>query len=149
VLTTVSGANDLRFDLVFPAAFPTMIQLAPGDGPVIDLVTGTHDHIPIGPIGPFTLRFTPEVAKPGTNLRTDYYEVVLHKVGSTALTPQRIYTVTLPAVRIDPSVLAPATEYVFEVRAFKGRPMAARGDFIPVDYPYGAAIVFTHSFKTP
>jgi hypothetical protein len=148
VLTAVSGPTAFSFDIVFPAAFPTMIRLVPDGGPAIDLVNGTQDHIPVGPTGTFTLSFAPEVPEMGSNIQSDYYEVVLHKVGRAALTTQRIYTVTVPSVRIDPSVLAPATEYVFEVRSYKGRPMAARGDFIPVDYPYGAAIVFTHSFKT-
>jgi len=26
--------------------------------------------------------------------------------------------------------------------------MAPRGDFTPVDYPYGAAIVYTRTFRT-
>jgi len=37
---------------------------------------------------------------------------------------------------------------VFEIRTYKGHAMAPRGDFAPVDYPYGAAIVFTRTFRT-
>jgi hypothetical protein len=72
---------------------------------------------------------------------------VLHRIAGTALTTERIYTVTAPAVRIDGSLLVPGADYVIEVRSYKGHPMAQHGDFAPVDYPYGSAIVFTRTFK--
>jgi hypothetical protein len=45
-------------------------------------------------------------------------------------------------------VLAPGADYVFEIRSYAGHVMAPRGDFAPVDYPYGSAVVFTRTFKT-
>jgi len=37
---------------------------------------------------------------------------------------------------------------VLEIRSYAGHVAAQRGDFAPVDYPYGSAIVFTRTFKT-
>jgi len=72
---------------------------------------------------------------------------VLHRIVAGTLTTERIYTVTAPKVRIDGALLMPGADYVFEVRSIKGHPQAPHGDFAPVDYPYGAAIVFTRTFK--
>jgi hypothetical protein len=83
----------------------------------------------------------------GADLRADYYDVVLHRIAAGVLTTERIYTVTAPRVRIDGSILMRDADYVFEVRSYKGHPDAQHGNFAPVDYPYGAAIVFTRTFK--
>jgi hypothetical protein len=42
----------------------------------------------------------------------------------------------------------PGTDDVFEIRSYKGHVMAPRGDFVPVDCPYGAVIVFSRICKT-
>jgi hypothetical protein len=123
---------------------------------LLDLAGGS-DQLPAGPAsGIFELTFERETA---ADLRADYYDVVLHRIAAGALIPERIYTVTEPTitepgtppkvrVRIDGMDLAPNADYVFEVRSYKGHPQAQHGDFTPVDYPYGAAIVFTRTFKT-
>jgi hypothetical protein len=129
----------------FPAAIPTQITLdTPATGRV-DLANNI-DQIAVGaPTAAFTLAFTPE---PGVGLRADYHDVYLHRISGGMLHLERIYTVTAPQVRIDGSVLAPGTDYVFEIRSYAGHVMAPRGDFAPVDYPYGSAVVFTRTFKT-
>lgn len=143
--TVIAASAGGGFKMSFPAAIPTGITLdTPASGRV-DLVNNT-DQIAVGaPTGAFTLAFTPET---GVGLRADYHDVYLHKITSTGLTTERIYTVTAPQVRIDGSVLASGTDYVFEIRSYAGHVMAPRGDFAPVDYPYGSAVVFTRTFKT-
>jgi len=111
----------------------------------LDLVDNT-DQIAIGaPTGKLVLDFVPEA---GAGLRADYYDVYLHRIAGGMLTPVRIYTVTAHEVVIDGSMLAPGTDYVFEIRSYAGHVMAPHGDFAPVDYPYGSAVVFTRTFKT-
>lgn len=147
-IETVALAAGNQLDVRFPAAFPTRMTLTTSLQQVVDLV-GPADHVSIGPPqGAFTLAFVPEIATPGEALRVDYYDVLLHRISGGALTTERIYTVTAPSVRIDGAVLAPASEYVFEVRSYKGHPKAPRGDFSAVDYPYGATIIYTRTFRT-
>jgi hypothetical protein len=57
--------------------------------------------------------------------------------------------VTAPEVKIDAALLAAGTDYVFEIRSYSGHAMAPHGDFAPVDYPYGSAVVFTRTIRTP
>jgi hypothetical protein len=123
-----------------------MTLTTPGKG-AVDLASGS-EQVDIGSItatGTFRLDFTFET---GADLRADYHDVVLHRFDGSTLTTDRIYTVTAPSVQIDRSVLRPGTTYVLEIRTYKGHPSAARGDFAPVDYPYGAAVVYSRSFKT-
>ena len=106
---------------------------------------GNSDQVDVGSAsGPFELSFVPEMA---AGLRGDYYDVVLHRIVGGTLTTDRIYTVTAPKVRIDGSILMPGADYVLEIRSYKGHPNAQHGDFAPVDYPYGATIVFTRTFR--
>lgn len=143
--TVVTSQGD-EFDVKFPAAIPMHMALTTPTRGVIDL-SGPSERVDVGPPnGPFTLDFSSEV---GAGLRVDYHDVVLHRIVGGALTPERIYTVTAPRVQIDGALLKPSTDYVLEVRAYKGHLGAASGDFAPVDFPYGAAIVFTRTFKTP
>ena len=142
--TVIASSAAGGFQIAFPAPLATKMTLTTPSG-VFDL-SGPSDQIPIGvPTGSVTLSFTLES---GAGLRHDYHDVILHKIAGGALTPVRIFTVTAPQVRIDGSLLAPGTDYVFEIRTYKGHGMAPSGDFAPVDYPYGAAIVFTRTFKT-
>jgi hypothetical protein len=130
----------------FPAAMATHMTLTTAANGVLDL-SGDDEQLATGPTtGPFTLDFTPESA---TGLRADYHDVLLHKLVGTRLTTERVYTIVAPRLRIEGATLAPATLYVLEIRSYKGHPSAAHGDFAPVDYPYGAGIVFTRTFKTP
>ena len=138
----------IGFAITFPAAFPRQPMLAtPGRG-TIDLA-GDSEQIDVGPPrGVFQLSFTPEVSTSDFTVRADYHDVLLHRFDGATLTTERIYTVTAPRVVIDGSVLRSDTTYVFEIRTYKGHAAAARGDFTTVDYPYGAAILFTRTFKT-
>lgn len=141
VLTPSSG----RFQMTFPAAMATGIHLAtPAATAPLDLA-GDADQVAAGaPTGTFILSISTEA---GVD-RPDYYDVLLHKLVGDNLTTERIYTVISPEVRIDASVLVGGAEYVFEIRSFKGHPMAARGDFTFVQFPYGSAVVFSRTFKT-
>lgn len=142
--TVIAAAAAGGFTMAFPAAIPMQFTLATPMNGTVDLA-GDSDQVAVGPTsGPFELSFTPEIA---AELRADYYDVVLHRIAAGALTTDRIYTVTAPKVRIDGSMIVPGADYVFEVRSYKGHPQAQHGDFAPVDYPYGSAIVFTRTFK--
>jgi len=143
--TLVATGTQNGFTMAFPAPLPRAITLTPPGGSAVDLA-GDTDQLAIGPAtGAFTLAFSLES---GTDLRADYYDVVLHKITGGALTTERIYTVTAPTVRVDSAQLSPGDDYVFEIRSYKGHPRAGHGDFAAVDYPYGATIVFTRTFKT-
>ncbi|HEX2685370.1 MAG TPA: hypothetical protein VHN14_02065 [Kofleriaceae bacterium] len=142
--TVLTSAAAGGFTMAFPAAIPMHFLLATPANGSVDLA-GDSDQVGVGPAsGPLDLTFTREA---DADLRADYYDVVLHRIASGVLTTERIYTVTAPKVRIDGSLLVPGADYVFEVRSYKGHPQAQRGNFVPVDYPYGAAIVFTRTFK--
>lgn len=145
VMTTGDLGDILSFNIQFPAALPTEMKLLTPDGLTLDL-SGQADHLPAGlPTGRFTLTFKPDNA-PGT--RNDYYDVRLHRVDGDRTQLQRIYRVVTPTVLIDAAVLAPATEYVLEIRSYKGHMLAAQGDFAPIDFPYGSGVVFTRTFQT-
>ena len=142
--TVIVSAAAGGFTMAFPAAIPTQFKLATPANGMVDLA-GDNDQVAAGsPSGIFELTFQPENA---VDVRADYYNVVLHRIVAGMLTTDRIYTVTAPKVRIDGELLAPGTDYVFEVRSYKGHPEAQHGNFAPVDYPYGSAIVFTRTFK--
>jgi hypothetical protein len=149
--TVIAASAGGGFKMSFPAAIPTQITLATPTVGRVDLVDNMNmDQVAVGaPTGRFTLDFVPE---PGIGLRADYYDVYLHRINvttnSATLTTERIYTVTAPEVVIDGSVLDAGADYVFEIRSYAGHVMAPRGDFAPVDYPYGSAVVFTRTFKT-
>jgi hypothetical protein len=49
---------------------------------------------------------------------------------------------------IDGSIFANNADYVFGIRSYKGHPLASRGDFSMVVYPYGSAVLFTHTVRT-
>lgn len=142
--TVLAPSPNGGFAMSFPAAIPVEMTLTTPAG-AFDLA-GDVDHVAAGaPSGPFVLGFASEQAD---GVRADYHDVVLHRLVGDTLTTVRIYTVTQPSVRIDPSVLVGGAEYVFEIRSIKGHPMAAHGDFAPVEYPYASAVVFTRTFTT-
>jgi hypothetical protein len=145
--TVIAASAGGGFKLSFPAAIPTQITLATPAAGTVDLVgtAASPDQLSVGaPTGAFTLDFVPET---GAGLRANYYDVYLHRISDNKLTTERIYTVTAPQVKIDGAVLTPSADYVFEIRSYAGHVMAPRGDFAPVDYPYGSAVVFTRTFK--
>jgi hypothetical protein len=145
--TVIAASAGGGFKLSFPAAIPTRISLATPAAGTVDLVgsPGGPDQLAVGATtGTFTLDFVPET---GAGLRADYYDVYLHRISDNKLTIERIYTVTAPQVKIDGSRLTSGADYVFEIRSYAGHVMAPHGDFAPVDYPYGSAVVFTRTFK--
>jgi hypothetical protein len=145
---TVVTSTDGSFAPSFPAAIPTQMKLTTPTRGTVDL-SGPDERVVIGPnSGSFTLDFLPEASLPGKAVRADYHDVVLHRIAGGVLIPERIYTVTAPRVRIDGAQLAPGADYVLEIRSYKGHLQAPQGDFTAVDFPYGAAIVFTRTFKT-
>jgi hypothetical protein len=145
-MATVIALGTSEVDIEFPAPLATRTTLRTPSGSTVDL-DGDSEQVAVGSTaGTFQLDFMSET---GTRLRADYHDVVLHRLDGPTLTSERIYTVTAPTVRVDGSLLRPNSTYVFEIRTYKGHPSAARGDFAPVDYPYGAAVVFTRTFKTP
>jgi hypothetical protein len=144
-METVIPLGELDVEIEFPAAMATRATLRMPSGNTVDL-DGDTEPVAVDSIeGAFQLDFTSET---GPRFRAHYHDVVLHRFDGTTLTTERIYTVIAPTVRIDGAVLRPNSTYVFEIRTYKGHPSAARGDFAPVDYPYGAAIIFTRTFKT-
>jgi hypothetical protein len=144
--TVIAASAGGGFRMSFPAAIPMKIALTTPTAARVDLV-GSPDQIGIGaPTGTFTHDF---VQQSGPNFRADYYDVYLHRIASNQLTPVRIYTVTAPQVKIDGAVFGAGGDFVFEIRSYAGHVMAPRGDFAPVSYPYGSAVVFTRTFKTP
>src|SRR6185503_2220175 len=144
-METVVTEGPSGFKIEFPAAMATSVTLTTPTRGVVDLA-GTSEQVDAGPVtGAFELHFALET---GPDIRADYHDVVLHRFDGSTLTTDRIYTVTAPTVRISGSDLRPGTVYVFEIRTIKGPPAAARGNFAEVDYPYGAAIVYTRTFKT-
>lgn len=148
-METVIASSPTGFTIAFPAPIAIGMTLTTPDRGAVDLARGS-EQVDIGSTTgmdkpPFRLDFTLETS---AGLRADYHDVVLHRFDGSTLTTDRIYTVTAPSVQIDRSVLQPGAIYVLEIRTYKGHPSAARGDFAPVDYPYGAAVVYTRTFKT-
>lgn len=144
-LETVIASDAGGFTISFPAPMATKMALTTPQRGTLDLA-GPSDQLAAGsPTGDFTLDFTPET---GAGLRADYHDVVLHRIANSTLTPVRIFTVTGPSVQIDGALLVPG-DYVFEIRTYKGHMRARNGDLVSVDYPYGAAIIFTRTFTIP
>jgi|GEM_PF-5241108 len=142
--TAIASPVSSKLKLTFPAAIPTQITLATPTNPTLSLES-SDEQIDIGPAGkPLTLTFVSDTA----DSSADYYDVTLFQLDGRALVAKRIYTVTAPQVAIDGAVLSAGATYVFQIRSFKGHPDAHTGDFRPVSFPYGSAIVFTRTFHT-
>ncbi|MEO7729448.1 MAG: hypothetical protein ABIY55_00640 [Kofleriaceae bacterium] len=142
--TALASPSSENFKLTFPAGIPTQITLATPTNPALAL-DGADEQLDIGPAaGPLTLAFVPDIVGDSA----DYYDVTLYQLDASTLVAKRIYTVTAPQVAIDGAVLSAGVTYVFQIRSFKGHPDARSGDFRPVSFPYGSAIVFTRTFHT-
>lgn len=142
--TAVIAATAAFPSVEFPAAIPTQPRLVTPAGTIA--LDGPKEAVDAGPAtGSFTLEFSPEA---GTGLRADYYDVTLHKLAGGTLTAGRVFTVTEPKVQLDSALFAPGATYVFQIRSFSGHPNARQGDFRPVAYPYGSAILYTRTFTT-
>jgi hypothetical protein len=151
-LTLTSGfaavvtSSDFNFTTDFGVAAPRNAVLSRAGSQIADLEDLTQEATPLA-LGadPLELSFGIEL---GATLATDYFDVTLYSIAGSALTAERIYTSTERKLSIDPSVLRPDTEYVFELRAYRGRPGAMRADFAPNTYPQYVASIFTRTFKT-
>lgn len=153
--TLISGfsgvltSSDYTFTSGFLVAAPVNIRLEQHGALIADLedLAKEGDEVPLG-ADPVELVFDLE-ANP--LLAADYFDVTLYLIEpqTGALALQRVYTITDRKLRIEPSFLLPASEYAFEVRAYRGRPVAARADFSVNTYPQYAATLFTRIFKTP
>lgn len=139
--------------LSFPAPLPLGITLTPPGLAAIPLddANPSEQNPVTAATGTFKLAFTPEAG-----LRGDYYDVVVHQIGDKGLTAERSYTIlglpeTAPvaelSVSIDGAVLAAKHDYTFELRSYHGHPRASKGDLSTIDYPYGAAIVFSRTIS--
>ncbi|MEO8698879.1 MAG: hypothetical protein ABI867_02515 [Kofleriaceae bacterium] len=98
--------------------------------------------------GQFELTF--ELENTPATLRADYVEAVLYRIPATnTLVPERVYVLSDPSrkkIVVDQSVFTSNTDYVFAIRVFRGRPMAASNDFTDVSQPQSVSTVFTHIF---
>ncbi len=142
--TAIASSEALNFKLSFPAAIPTMVSLATPTNPKIALDGAAPEQLDIGPArGTLVLDFVPEMGQ----AQPDYYDVTLHQLEAGKLVTRRIYTVTAPHVELDGATLTPGVDYVLEIRSFQGHAGAVSGDFRPVRFPYGSAIVFTRTFR--
>jgi hypothetical protein len=147
--TVIQSSSSSDFKLAFPAPLAMSVTLSTSDGNQHVLAGApalTDGGVLSTTTGALELTFTVEAS---ADLRADYHDVVLHGFSGGGLTTVRVFTVTAPQVKIDGSLLAPGSDYVFEIRTYKGHIRAPHGDFSAVDYPYGGAVVFTHTFRTP
>ncbi len=143
--SAVLASSRYAFTSEFPVAAPTRITLHRGGAQIADLendADGTT--LPAG-TGLLELRFEVEAAP---TLGVDSFEITLYAIPNNKLDRQRVYTVTERKLMIDPSFLVPDTEYVLQVRSYRGRSDIARGNFAIHTYPQYAAMIFTRTFRT-
>ena len=143
--SAVVTSNTYAFTSDFLVAAPTKLTLHRGAGS-LDLDKGADGSVLPAGTDPLELRFDVES---DPDLASHSFEVTLHEVMNDQLEQRRIFIVAERKVRIDPSLLAPGREYVFEVRAYSSRPGAMRADFSVHTYPQYAATIFSRTFKTP
>ena len=109
-----------------------------------DLGVDDHVALPAG-TGPLTLTFG-AVALQGAVDTSDYYEVVLHQVQASGITPVRTFRVPGRTVSIDRSLLTTGSEYVFELRSFAGAPQAKMANFTTYTVPQSQGVMYTRTF---
>ena len=112
-----------------------------------DLATADHVALPAG-TSPLTLTFgmVPVQGDDDTLDTSDYYEVVLHQVTATTITPVRTFRVPGRTVSIDRGLLTAGDEYVFELRSFAGAPQAKVADYTTYTVPQSQGTMFTRTF---
>ena len=128
----------------YDVTFPVQLAVAPKLGS-IDLAIVPDGDSMIGD-APLDLTFDLE----SIAFETDYFDVVLYKLGATALEPVRVYVGPSPAmrkIRFDPTVMEKGPQYVFAIRTYRGRPEARRYDFVPVSSPQAVGTIFTRAFR--
>lgn len=144
--SAVVASGNYEFLAGFPVAAPRRVQLQRGGAPIADLDTDADGKtLPAGE-GPLELTFEVE---PDISLGTDYFDVTLHALQGDKLAQQRVYTVTEGKVTLDLAPLRPGTEYVFEIRAYRGLSQISLGNFASFRDPQYAATIFTRTFKAP
>jgi len=137
VVEPFTGATVMfDFDVAYPSP-PFLLG-------TLDLSTADHVMLTDG-TDPLVLSFTNESMK----MPADYYEVVLHRVTGVSIAVERVYTLVGPSLTIERSVLAPNSEYVFEIRAYLGAPDASLADFRSHLSTQSSAVVWTHTFRVP
>ena len=141
----VASAGD-TFTSDFTVAAPRTFTLHRGATQIANLADDADGTAFPAGTGPLELKL---VVEQGASLAADYFDITLYLVANGKLDRQRVYTVTDPSLTIDPSFLTPDTEYVFELRSYRGRPDAARTDFSVNSYPQYTATIFTRTFRTP
>lgn len=127
--------NDMaQFDInVAMPLFPYRLDM-------IDLAASDGTPIPPGS-APLVLTFNKE-----PDGVADYYDVLLHRVSGTSTVVERVYTIVAPSLTIERSILTAGTQYVFEIRAFRGAPKAKLTDFTEYLPTQSSAVVWTHTF---
>jgi hypothetical protein len=146
--SAVVTSSNYNFTSDFLVAAPINIRLLQGGAQIADLENLADEPTPLTfTTGPLELAFNVEG---NTQLAADYFDITLYSVQPTgALARQRVYTVTERKLTLDPTFLQPGTEYVFEIRAYRGRPDITRANFAINTYPQYAATIFTRTFQTP
>jgi hypothetical protein len=143
--SAVVASSSYVFTSEFLVAAPTKLTLRRGAGS-LDLETGADGAVLPAGTDPLDLAFEVE---PGADLAADSFDVTLYEVMTNRLERRRVFTVAERKVRIAPSLLDPSSEYVFEIRAYRGRPEAKRANFSVNTYPQYAATIFSRTFRTP
>jgi hypothetical protein len=150
---TVAGGPTLTSGLVAVAPVATTntvaldLSVAAPVAPILlggaDLSAADGVPLPVG-TGMLELRFAVESGN-----RSDYFDVVLHRVMGGSTVVERIYTITEPTLAIDREVLASGATYVLELRAFRGATDAPIGDFTRYLPAQSSAVVYTRTFVAP
>jgi hypothetical protein len=144
--SAVVASSTYDFSADFPVAAPTRVMLQRNGAMIAELHTD-----PDGttlPAGEGLLELTFDV-EPNVSLGADYFDVTLYALQGTRLAKQRVYTVTERKVMLDTAFMIPGTEFVFEIRSYRGLPNTDRGNFALNTYPQYVASIFTHTFKVP
>ncbi len=112
-----------------------------------DLAAADHVALLAG-TGPLTLTFgmVPVQGNDDSVDTSDYYEIVLHRVTATSISPVRTFRVPGRSASIDRSLLTAGTEYVFELRSFAGAPQAQVADFTTYTVPQSQGVMYTRTF---
>jgi len=128
------------FDLTIAMPIPPMrlgtADLSTTDG--VMLAAGTE---------PLVLTFAVEPAP--TYVPADYYDIALHRVSGTTAVLERVYTVTAPTLTFERSILAAGTDYVLEIRAYRGAENAKLADFRTYKSTQSSGVVWTRTFRAP
>ncbi len=143
--SAVLSSSTYAFKSEFLVAAATKMKLQ-RDGSELDLAAAPDGGLLPAGTGPLELTFDLE---PASGLGADYFEITLYAIPNSKLDRKRVYTVMERKLRLDPSLLARNTEYVFEIRSYRGRPDVTRANFAVNTYPQYAAAIFTRTFKTP